>query len=83
VGANYSTAATWQRPPLGDLLGCLGKCNVLYERCAYWCVKGNFECLFEGVQRPDMEQVMVNSTCCKAYQAWAGAKKQVLPKLLA
>ena len=41
----------------------------------YWCKKGHFERLFQGVQQPDMEEMMVDSTCCRAHQSSAGARK--------
>ncbi|MGS0759302.1 IS5/IS1182 family transposase, partial [Roseateles sp. GG27B] len=34
-----------------------------------------FERLFQGVQQPDMEEVVVDSTCCRAHQSSAGARK--------
>ena len=55
------TGAAWR-----DLPERLGKWNVVYQRYAYWCKKGHFERLFQGVQQPDTEEVMVDSTCCKA-----------------
>ena len=64
------TGAAWR-----DLPERLGKWNVVYQRYAYWCEKGHFERLFQGAQQPDMEEVMVDSTCCKAHQALAGARK--------
>ena len=61
--------------PWRDLPERLGKSNVVYQRYAYWCKKGHFERLFQGVQQPDMEEVMVDSTCCRAHQSSAGARK--------
>ena len=55
--------------PWRDLPERLGKWNVVYQRYAYWCKKGHFERLFQGVQQPDMEEVMVDSTCCRAHQS--------------
>ena len=64
------TGAPWR-----DLPERLGAWNVVYQRYAYWCKKGHFERLFQGVQQPDMEEVMVDSTCCRAHQSSAGARK--------
>ena len=64
------TGAAWR-----DLPERLGKWNVVYQRYAYWCEKGQFERLFQGVQQPNTEEVMVDSTYCKAHQASAGARK--------
>ena len=63
------TGAAWR-----DLPERLGQWNVVYQRYAYWCDKGHFERLFHGLQLPDMEEVMMDSTCCKAHQASAGAR---------
>lgn len=64
------TGAPWR-----DLPEPLGKWNVVYQRYAYWCDKGHFERLFQRVQQPDMQEVMVDSTCCRAHQSSAGAPK--------
>lgn len=48
---------------------------MVYQRYAYWCKKGHFERLFQSVQQPDMAEVMVDSTCCRAHQSSAGARK--------
>jgi transposase len=61
--------------PWRDLPERLGAWNVVCQRYAYWCRKGHFERLFQGVQQPDMEEVMVDSTCCRAHQSSAGARK--------
>ena len=53
----------------------LGKWSAVYQRYAYWCGKGHFEHLFRGMQQPDLEEVTVDSTCCRAHQASAGARK--------
>ena len=49
--------------------------RVVYQRYAYWCDKGHFERLLQGVQQPDTDEVMVDSTCCRAHQSSAGARK--------
>lgn len=64
------TGAPWR-----DLPERLGKWSAVYQRYAYWCRKGHFEHLFRGMQQPDLEEVMVDSTCCRAHQASAGARK--------
>ena len=58
-----------------DLPERLGTWNVVYQRYAYWCDKGHFERLFQGVQALDMEEMMADSTCCRAHQSSAGARK--------
>ena len=64
------TGAPWR-----DLPERLGAWNVVYQRYAYGCKKGHFERLFQGVQQPDMEEVMMDRACCRAHQASAGARK--------
>ena len=71
------TGAPWR-----DLPERLGSWNVVYQRYAYWCKKGYFERLFQGVQQPDMEEVMVDSTCCRAHQSSAGARKTNGPQAI-
>ena len=72
------TGAAWR-----DLPERLGKWNVVYQRYAYWCEKGHFERLFQGVQQPDTEEVMVDSTCCKALPKPRQApEKQAAPRPL-
>ena len=69
------TGAPWR-----DLPEQLGKWNVVYQRYAYWCDKGHFERFFQGVQQPDLDEVMVDSTCCRAHQSSAGARKTSGPQ---
>ncbi|CAN5468649.1 IS5-like element ISLpl3 family transposase [soil metagenome] len=71
------TGAPWR-----DLPERLGKWNVVYQRYAYWCDKGHFERLFQGMQQPDMEEVMLDSICCRAHQASAGALKKSGPQAI-
>ncbi|MBH2044139.1 MAG: IS5 family transposase, partial [Comamonadaceae bacterium] len=68
--------------PWRDLPERLGRWNVVCQRYAYWCKKGHFERLFQGVQQPDMEEVMVDSTCCRAHQSSAGAMKTNGPQAI-
>jgi transposase len=68
--------------PWRDLPEQLGKWNVVYQRYACWCKKGHFERFFQGLQQPDLEEVMIDSTCCKAHQASAGARKAAGPQAI-
>ena len=54
---------------------------LVYQRYAYWCKKGHFERIFQAVQLPDLEELMVDSTCCRAHQASAGAQKKAARRL--
>jgi len=69
------TGAPWR-----DLPERLGKWSLVYQRYAYWCDKGHFERIFQAVQIPDLEEVMIDSACCRAHQASAGAQKKVARK---
>ena len=71
------TGAPWR-----DLPERLGTWSMVYQRYAYWCKKGYFERLFQGVQQPDMQEVMVDSTCCRAHQCSAGARKSGGPQAI-
>ena len=71
------TGAPWR-----DLPERLGAWNVVYQRYAYGCKKGHFERLFQGVQQPDMEEVMMDRACCRAHQASAGARKTSGPQAI-
>ena len=54
----------------------------MYQRYAYGCKKGHFEQLFQDLQQPDLEEVMIDSTCCRAHQASAGAPKKAGPQAI-
>lgn len=68
--------------PWRDLPSAFGAWNVVYQRFAYWCKKGWMEAIFHGLQQPDMEEVMIDSTCCRAHQASAGARKSSGPQAI-
>jgi transposase len=68
--------------PWRDLPEVLGHWNVVYQRYAYWCIKGHFQRLFEALQRPDLQEVMLDSTCCRAHQASSGAGKKHGPQAI-
>ena len=71
------TGAPWR-----DLPEELGHWSHVYQRFAYWRSKGHFESIFQAVQKPEMEEIMIDSTSCKAHQASSGApKKTVLNRL--
>ena len=40
------------------------------------------EAIFHGLQQPDMEEVMIDSTCCRAHQASAGVRKSSGPQAI-
>ena len=65
------TGAPWR-----DLPPRLGAWAQVYQRFARWSDRGHFNALFLALQEPDHEQLMVDSTSCKAHQASAGAQKK-------
>ena len=71
------TGAAWR-----DLLKQLGTWNVVYQCYAYWCSKGHFDHLFRGVQQPDLDEVLLDWTCCRAHQSSAGARKTSGPQVI-
>lgn len=71
------TGAPWR-----DLPSELGAWNVVYQRFSYWCKKGWMKAIFQRLQQPDWEEVMMDSTCCRAHQASAGARKSSGPQAI-
>ncbi|MEC5214823.1 putative transposase [Polaromonas sp. CG_9.5] len=69
--------------PWRDLPVHLGAWAQVYQRFARWSERGHFRALFLAFQEPDHEQLMVDSTSCKAHQASAGAQKKMDLKRLA
>jgi len=69
--------------PWRDLPVFFGNWNHVYQRFAYWCDKGHFEAIFNALKKPDMEEIMIDSTSCKAHQASSGAEKKTVPSRLA
>lgn len=69
--------------PWRDLPVHLGAWAQVYQRFARWSERGHFRTLFLAFQEPDHEQLMVDSTSCKAHQASAGAQKKMDLKRLA
>ena len=71
------TGAPWR-----DLPDRYGHWAVVYQRYARWCRAGVFEAVFKALQEPDLEEVQIDSTHCRAHQAGLGAqKKTVLSRL--
>jgi transposase len=68
--------------PWRDLPSAFGAWNVVYQRFSYWCKKGWLEAIFLELQQPDWEAVMMDSTCCRAHQASAGARKSSGPQAI-
>jgi transposase len=68
--------------PWRDLPSSFGAWSLVYQRFFYWCKKDWIEAIFDGVQEPDLEEVMMDSSCCRAHQASAGARKSSGPQAI-
>lgn len=61
--------------PWRDLPERYGKWNSVFQRFNRWAKKGVWERVFEALQDPDLEWLMVDSTTVRAHQCAAGQKK--------
>ena len=64
------TGAPWR-----DLPERFGKYDSVYQRFNRWAKKGRWAAIFEALQEPDLEWVMLDSTVVRAHQHAAGQKK--------
>ena len=70
------TGAPWR-----DLPERFGDWNNVWHRFDRWAKKGVWQRVFEALQDPDLEWLILDSTVVRAHQHAAGAeKKQVLPQ---
>lgn len=58
--------------PWRDLPERFGKWDTVYHRFNAWCKKGVWKRIFEAVQDPDVEWLMIDSTVIRAHQHAAG-----------
>ena len=64
------TGAPWR-----DLPERFGKWNTAWKRFDRWAKRGVWAKLFEALQDPDLEWLILDSTIVRAHQHAAGAKK--------
>lgn len=64
------TGAPWQ-----DLPERFGKYDTVYQRFNRWAKKGRWQAIFEALQEPDLDWVMLDSSVVRAHQHAAGQKK--------
>jgi len=65
------TGAPWR-----DLLERYGKWNSVFIRFNRWAKNGVWERIFEVLQEPDLEWMMIDTTIARAHQHAAGPKKR-------
>jgi putative transposase len=68
------TGAPWE-----DLPDRYGKANTVFQRFNRWAKKGRWQAIFEALQDPDLEWLMLDTTTVRAHQHAAG-QKQAIPK---
>lgn len=70
------TGAPWE-----DLPERFGLHDTVYQRFNRWSKKGRWQAIFEALQEPDLDWVMIDTTVVRAHQHAAGQKKvQPRPK---
>ena len=62
--------------PWRDLPERFGPWNSVYQRFRRWAKKGVWQRVFEALQEPDLDWLMLDSTVVRAHQHAAGQKKQ-------
>jgi len=65
------TGAPWR-----DLPERFGNCNSIWRRFDRWAKKGVWARVFEALQDPDLEWIILDSTIIRAHPHAAGAKKK-------
>lgn len=64
------TGAPWE-----DLPERYGKANTAFQRFNRWAKKGRWQAIFEALQDPDLEWILLDTSVVRAHQHAAGQKK--------
>jgi transposase len=64
------TGAPWR-----DLPERFGRWNSVYQRFRRWCEKGTWKKIYDSLQDPDLEWLLIDSTVVRSHQHAAGAAK--------
>jgi transposase len=62
--------------PWRDLPTRFGAWDTTYKRFSRWCRKGTWQRVFEALQDPDLEWLILDSTVIRAHPCAAGAPKK-------
>ncbi|MEO5930897.1 MAG: IS5 family transposase [Candidatus Kapaibacterium sp.] len=65
--------------PWRDMPERFGNWNSVYQRFRRWARKGVWQRIFQELQEPDLDWVMIDSTIVRAHQSAAGQKKVPSP----
>ena len=69
--------------PWRDLPEKFGHWIIVYQRFSYWCDKNHWFNIFQALQEPDMEEIMIDSTVIKLHQSATGCEKKMVLNTLA
>ena len=58
--------------PWRDLPAAYGQWDVVYHRYNRWCKKGRWQVIFDALQDPDLEWLLIDSTVIRAHHHAAG-----------
>ncbi len=61
--------------PWAELPERFGKYDTVFQRFNRWAKKGRWKAIFEALQEPDLEWLMLDSSVVRAHQVAAGQKK--------
>ena len=65
--------------PWRDLPERFGSWNSVYRRFRRWAKAGLWQSIFDELQEPDLDWLMIDSTIVRAHQHAAGQKKVIPP----